>query len=78
MIAVHKVPEDYWRFTKEAMGVLLEKYSTIETYSWGNPASVAYLMNGMMVTTQEAIDADSFDLTNVEKFAIDVWAYATK
>ncbi|WP_448388526.1 class I SAM-dependent methyltransferase [Microbacterium aurum] len=78
MIAVHKVPEDYWRFTKEAMSILLEKYTAVETHSWGNPASVAYLMNGMMVTTQEAIDAGSFDLADVEKFAIDVWAYATK
>ncbi len=78
MIAVHKVPKDYWRFTKEAMEVLLESYSSVETYSWGNPGSVNYLMDGMMVTTREAIDAGAFDLTNVEKFAIDVWAYATK
>lgn len=78
MIAVHKVPEDYWRFTKEAMGILLESYSSVETYSWGNPGSVSYLMDGMMVTTRDAIEAGAFDLTNVDKFAIDVWAYATK
>lgn len=78
MIAVHKVPEDYWRFTKDAMRILLERYTTVETHSWGNPASVAYLMNGMMVTTREAIEAGVFDLTNVEKYAIDVWTYATK
>lgn len=78
MIAVHKVPQDYWRFTKEAMEVLLENYAHVETNSWGNAASVAFLTNGMMITTQEAIDAGTFDLTNVEKFAIDVWAYATK
>ena len=78
MIAVHKVPDDYWRFTKDAMGVLLERYAAIETYSWGNPAAVKYLLDGMMVTTQDAIAAGVFDLTNVEKYAIDVWAYATK
>ena len=78
MIAVHKVPEDYWRFTKDALHILLENYSTVETHSWGNPGAVTYLMNGMMVTTQEAIEAGAFDLTNVEKYAIDVWAYATK
>lgn len=78
MIAVHKVPEDYWRFTKDAIGILLKRYTVVETHSWGNPGSVAYLMNGMMVTTQDAIDAGAFDLSDVEKFAIDVWAYATK
>lgn len=78
MIAVHKVPEDYWRFTKEAMCVLLESYSSVETHSWGNPSAVSYLMDGMMVTTRDAIEAGVFDLTNIEKFAVDVWAYATK
>jgi SAM-dependent methyltransferase len=78
MIAVHKVPEDYWRFTEDALHVLLEDFSMIETHSWGNPGAVTYLMNGMMVTTQEAIDTGAFDLTNVPKYAIDVWAYATK
>jgi len=78
MVAVHKVPADYWRFTEDAMRVLLENYSTVTTRSWGNPAAVTYVMNGMMATTQDAIDAGAFDLTNVEKYAIDVWAYATK
>jgi len=78
MIAVHKVPEDYWRFTKDAMRVLLDQYATVETHSWGNKDSVTFVMKGMMVTTREAIDAGAFDLTNVEKYAIDVWAYATK
>lgn len=78
MIAEHKVPKDYWRFTKDGLGVLLESFTRVETYSWGNPGSVTYLMNGMMVTTQEAMDAGAFDLTDVEKFAISVWAYAWK
>lgn len=78
MIAVHKVPEDYWRFTEAAMHVLLARYSQVESFSWGNPAAVRFLLDGMMVSTQDAIDAGVFDLTNVEKFAIDVWAYATK
>lgn len=78
MVAVHKVPMDYWRFTQDGLRVLLEKYSEVETHSWGNPGSVTYIMNGMMVSTQDAIDAGAFDLTNNEKFAIDVWAYAKK
>ena len=78
MIAVHKVPEDYWRFTPAAMHVLLERYATVETHSWGNSASVAFVMDGMMVTTRDAIEAGTFDLTNVTKYAIDVWAYAMK
>ena len=56
----------------------LEPFQTVEAYSWGNAGSVSYLMNGMMVTTQEAIDAGAFDLRDVEKFAISVWAYAWK
>jgi len=78
LIAEHRMPKDYWRFTKDGYRVLLENYSTVDVYSWGNAGSVTYLMQGMMVTTQDAIDAGTFDLTDVEKFAISVWAYAWK
>lgn len=78
MIAEHKVPSDYWRFTKDGLRVLLANFTRVEAQSWGNPSSVTYLLNGMMVTTREAIAAGEFDLTNVEKYAIDVWAYAWK
>ena len=72
------MPKDYWRFTKDGLRVLLDNYSTVDTHSWGNSGSVTYLMQGMMVSTKDAIDAGTFDLTNVEKFAISVWAYAWK
>jgi len=78
MIAEHRMPKDYWRFTKDGVRVLLSNYSTVEAHSWGNAGSVTYLMQGMMVTTQDAIDAGTFDLVDVEKFAISVWAYAWK
>jgi SAM-dependent methyltransferase len=78
MIAEHKVPQDYWRFTKSGIQELLKDFQVIETYSWGNPSSVTYLMEGMMVTVQEAIDSEKFDLSNIEKFAVSVWAYAWK
>ena len=78
MIAVHKVPDDYWRFTKQAMHVLLDQYSNVETHWWGNRDSVAFAMNGMMVSTRDAIEAGAFDLRNDEKFVISVWAYAIK
>ena len=78
LIAVHKVPNDYWRFTKDGMAVLLDKFSAVETYSWGNKSSVNYLMNGMMVSVKEAINAGQFDMSNIDKFAISVWAYAWK
>jgi SAM-dependent methyltransferase len=78
LIAEHRMPKDYWRFTKDGYRVLLENYSTVDVHSWGNPGSVTYLMQGMMVSTQDAIDAGTFDLTDVEKFAISVWAYAWK
>ena len=78
MIAVHKVPNDYWRFTKEGMEVLLERFNSVETHSWGNPSAVNYLMKGMMVSVRDAIEANQFDLSNVEKFAVSVWAYAWK
>lgn len=78
LIAEHRMPKDYWRFTKDGYQVLLENYSTIDVHSWGNAGSVTYLMEGMMVSTQDAIDAGAFDLTDVEKFAVSVWAYAWK
>jgi SAM-dependent methyltransferase len=78
MIAEHRVPMDYWRFTKDGLRVLLDQYSTVEAHSWGNQESVSYLMHGMMVSTQDAIEAGAFDLGDVEKFAISVWAYAWK
>jgi SAM-dependent methyltransferase len=78
LIAEHRMPKDYWRFTKDGYQVLLENYSTVDVHSWGNAGSVTYLMEGMMVSTQDAIDAGTFDLTDVEKFAISVWAYAWK
>lgn len=78
MIAEHKVPRDYWRFTKDGLDVLLEDFSRIETHSWGNATSVEYLMRGMMVTAGQAKRDGAFDLTNVEKYAISVWAYAWK
>jgi SAM-dependent methyltransferase len=78
MIAEHKVPMDYWRFTKDGLRVLLRSFSDVEVHSWGNPQSVTYIMNGMMVTSQQAIQDGAFDLTDVEKFAISVWAYAWK
>lgn len=78
LIAEHRMPKDYWRFTKDGYRVLLENYSKVDTHSWGNAGSVTYLMQGMMVSTQDAIDAGTFDLADVEKFAISVWAYAWK
>lgn len=78
LIAEHRMPRDFWRFTKDGYRVLLEGYSEVETGSWGNPGSVAYLMEGMMASTGDAIAAGTFDLTDVEKFAISVWAYAWK
>lgn len=78
MIAEHRIPRDYWRFTKDGLRVLLGGYSRVEAHSWGNAGSVAYLMQGMMVSTQDAIDAGAFDLDDVEKFAVSVWAYAWK
>jgi len=32
----------------------------------------------MMVSTQDAINAGTFDLADLEKFAISVWAYSWK
>lgn len=78
LIAVHKVPNDYWRFTKDGIEVLLKKFSNVKTYSWGNSSAVTYLMKGMMVSVRDAMEASQFDLTNVEKFAVSVWAYAWK
>lgn len=78
MIAEHKVPMDYWRFTKDGLRVLLKDFTRVDAYSWGNPASVKYLMNGMMVPVRQAIYEDQFDLSNIEKYAISVWAYAWK
>ena len=78
MVAEHKVPLDYWRFTKDGLGVLLGDFAEVELRSWGNARSVSYLMNGMMVSTRETIAAGAFDLSNKEKFAISVWAYAWK
>lgn len=78
LIAVHKVPNDYWRFTKDGIAVLLEKFETVETHSWGNSSAATYLMKGMMVSVTDAINAGQFDLSNTEKFAISVWAYAWK
>jgi SAM-dependent methyltransferase len=78
LIAEHKVPLDYWRFTKDGLRVLLEDFSRVEAFSWGNPNSVEYLMRGMMVTIEQAIQDNVFDQTNVEKFAISIWAYAWK
>jgi SAM-dependent methyltransferase len=78
MIAEHKVPEDYWRFTKSGIRELLRDFQIVETHSWGNPSSVTYLMEGMMVTVQETIESGKFDLSNIEKYAVSVWAYAWK
>lgn len=78
MIAEHKVPLDYWRFTKDGLRVLLADFSVVESYSWGNPSSVTYLMKSMMVSIQQAINDEQFDLTNIDKYAISVWAYAWK
>ncbi|WP_435269865.1 class I SAM-dependent methyltransferase [Streptomyces sp. 1222.5] len=78
MIAEHKVPHDYWRFTKDGLRVLLHEFAEVETHSWGNAPSVTYLMKGMMVSVRQAIEDGVFDLDNVEKYAISVWAYAWK
>ncbi len=78
LIAIHKVPNDYWRFTKEGIEVLLEKFGTVEIHSWGNATAVTYLMKGMMVSVKDAMNDSQFDLSNNEKFAISVWAYAWK
>lgn len=41
-------PADYWRFTKDALTLLFERFSSVEVYSYGNSATVAaspqYLM----------------------------------
>lgn len=78
MIAVHKVPMDYWRFTRDGLEVLLHGFSEVESFSWGNRGSVEYLMGGMMVTGRQAVEDGAFDLADKEKFAVSVWAYAWK
>lgn len=78
MIAVHRVPEDYWRFTEDGLRVLLKGFSEVKVSSWGNRKAVSYLMNGMMVTVEQAIIDGEFDLGNEKKYAIDVWGYAKK
>jgi SAM-dependent methyltransferase len=78
MIAEHKCPLDYWRFTKDGLGVLLEDFKEVQLHSWGNPKSVEYLLNGMMVSSEQAMNDEVFDLENQDKYAITVWAYAKK
>lgn len=78
MIAEHKCPLDYWRFTKDGLGVLLEEFEEVQLHSWGNRKSVEYLLNGMMVSSEQALEDRVFDLGNQDKYAITVWAYAKK
>jgi hypothetical protein len=78
MIAEHKCPDDYWRFTKDGLRVLLERFRDVRVHSWGNPRAVSYLMKGMMVTSAQALADGEFDLTNSDRFAVSVWAYAWK
>lgn len=38
MIAVHKVPMDYWRFTRDGLEVLLHDFSEVHTFSKYTPS----------------------------------------
>ncbi|NES22689.1 MAG: class I SAM-dependent methyltransferase [Symploca sp. SIO3E6] len=78
LIAEHKCPNDYWRFTKEGLSELLSDFELIEVNSWGNAKSVSYLLDDMMVSTWKAKQDGCFDLTNQEKYPITVWGYAWK
>lgn len=78
LIAVHKCPDDYWRFTKDGLRTLLAPFSRVEAYSWGSSFAACHLFPDMMTTTREARERGIFDLTNQENFPITVWAYAWK
>jgi SAM-dependent methyltransferase len=54
LIAKHKCPNDYWRFTKEGFYELLSDFESVEVHSWGNSLSVCYLLNDMMASTRKA------------------------
>ncbi len=78
LIAEHKCPNDYWRFTKEGLSELLSDFETLEVSSWGNAKSACYLLDDMMVSTQKAKEDGVFDLTNQDKYPVTVWGYAWK
>lgn len=78
MIAEHRVPEDYWRFTKAGMSALLYRFERVEVDCWGNLEAVKYLMDDMMVTARQARRDGAFDLTVEKRYAVSVWAYAWK
>lgn len=78
LIAEHKCPNDYWRFTKEGLTELLSDFERLEINSWGNAKSVCYLLDDMMASVQKAKEDGVFDLTNHDKYPITVWCYAWK
>jgi SAM-dependent methyltransferase len=78
LIAEHKCPNDYWRFTKEGLSELLSDFRDVEVNSWGNAKSVSYLLDDMMVSTRRAKQDGWFDLSNQAKYPITVWGYAWK
>ncbi len=78
MIAEHRVPEDYWRFTEAALRVLLGEFQTVQIGYWGNVGSVRYLLDDMMVSARQARRDGVFDLSVAKKYAVSLWAYAWK
>jgi SAM-dependent methyltransferase len=74
LVKVHRIPEDYWRFTEEGLRVLLEGagWENVETYSWGNRACVKGNFK------RWAAVRPWLSMRNEEDFPVSVWAYARK
>lgn len=76
LIAIHRCPEDYWRFSPAALRKLLSSFARVEFGSWGNRTIASAMLDDMMLTTAAARAIGVFDESNERRFPVTVWAYA--
>ena len=74
MLKIHAAPNDYWRFTKEGMAILLESAGLrkVAIKSWGSRYAVKLNFN------RWAKKRWYQPLQNEEDFPLVVWAFASK
>ena len=75
---VHGVPSDYWRYTEDGLRILLQRFTRVETGSWGNRFTVDVCARHGSRPVWELRRTFRVLLRNEPAWPLVVWAIATK
>ncbi len=79
LVKIHLNPDDYWRFSKKGLRILLSEFSEVDLKSWGNKETVIHhIKTGEWHSTKETRGLGLFNINNDEEYPHVIWGYARK